>query len=64
MSKGLTADVTSSENEAEIKAAIQQFLAEIERNHEKMQRDQEDIDRLKARTRAMLAQLETAVTLC
>ncbi len=60
MGKSLTADMTSNENEAEIKAAIQQFLVEIERNREKMQRDQEDIDRLKARTRAMLAQLEAA----
>lgn len=60
MSKSVTADVTSNENETEIKAALQRFLAEIEHNHEKMQRDQEDIDRLKTRTRAMLTQLETA----
>ncbi len=58
MSKSLTADMMASGNDDEIKAAVQQFLVEIERNREKMQRDQEDIDRLKARTRAALAQLE------
>lgn len=60
MNKALTADMAPDENEAEIKRAIQQFLVEIERNREKMQRDQEDIDRLKARSRAKLAQLEAA----
>lgn len=60
MSKSLTADLTVGDDEAEIKAAIGRFLAEIERNREKMQRDQEDIDRLKARTRATLAKLEAA----
>jgi len=60
MSKSLTADATDKKSEAELKAAIQQLLIEVERNRKKMQRDQEDIDRLKARTRAMLAQLEAA----
>jgi len=60
MSKSLTADTTDKKSEAELKAAIQQLLIEVERNRETMQRDQEDIDRLKARTRAMLAQLEAA----
>ena len=60
MSKSLTADATDKKSEAELKAAIQQLLIEVERNRETMQRDQEDIDRLKARTRAMLAQLEAA----
>jgi len=60
MSKSLTANATDKKNEAELKAAINQLLIEVERNREKMQRDQEDIDRLKARTRAMLAQLEAA----
>jgi hypothetical protein len=36
------------------------MLAEIEHNREKMQSDQEEIDRLKARTRAVLTQLEAA----
>ena len=60
MSKSLTSNATDKKNEAELKAAINQLLIEVERNREKMQRDQEDIDRLKARTRAMLAQLEAA----
>lgn len=60
MSKSLASDTIPGEDEAEIKAAVQQFLIEIERNREKMRRDQEDIDRLKTHTRAMLAQLEAA----
>jgi hypothetical protein len=58
MSKSLTADTPSEE--AEVKAAIEKMLAEVGREREKMQRDQEEIDRLKARTRATLAQLEAA----
>jgi hypothetical protein len=58
MSKSLTADTPSEE--AEVKAAIEKMLAEVGREREKMQRDQEEIDRLKARTRAALAQLEAA----
>jgi uncharacterized protein YaaN involved in tellurite resistance len=58
MSKSLAGDMPS--DEAEVKAAIDKMLAEVEHNREKMQRDQEEIDRLKARTRAALAQLEAA----
>jgi hypothetical protein len=58
MSKSLTADMPSEE--AEVKAAIEKMLVEVEQNRETMQRDQEEIDRLKARTRSMLAQLEAA----
>ena len=58
MSKSLTADMPT--DEAEVKAAIEKMLAEVEQNREKMKRDQEEIDRLKARTRAALAQLEAA----
>jgi polyhydroxyalkanoate synthesis regulator phasin len=58
MSKSLTADMPAEE--AEIKAAIEEMLAEVERNREKMRHDREEIDRLKTRTRAMLAQLEAA----
>ena len=39
---------------------IEKMLAEVARNREEMQRDQEEIDRLKVRTRAMLKQLEAA----
>jgi uncharacterized protein YaaN involved in tellurite resistance len=58
MSKSLTADMPSED--AEIQAAIEKMLAEVEHNREKMRRDQEEIDRLKARTRAALARLEAA----
>ncbi len=58
MSKSLTTDMPSEE--AEVKAAIEKMLVEVEHNRENMQRDQEEIDRLKARTRSMLAQLEAA----
>lgn len=58
MSKSLTADMPSEE--ADVKAAIGKMLVEVEQNRENMQRDQEEIDRLKARTRSMLAQLEAA----
>jgi peptidoglycan hydrolase CwlO-like protein len=58
MSRSLTTDMPSEE--ADVKAAIEKMLAEVEQNREKMQRDQEEIDRLKARTRSMLAQLEAA----
>jgi hypothetical protein len=58
MSKSLTADMPSEE--AEVKAAIEKMLVEVEQNRESMQRDQEEIDRLKARTRSMLTQLEAA----
>ncbi|HKC66162.1 MAG TPA: hypothetical protein VKB86_21130 [Pyrinomonadaceae bacterium] len=58
MSKSLTADMPSEETE--IKAAIEKMLVEVEQNREKMERDQEEIDRLKAHIRAALAQLEAA----
>jgi len=58
MSKSLTADMPTEE--AESKAAIAEMLAEVEHNREKMRRDQEEIERLKIRTRDMLTQLEAA----
>lgn len=58
MSKSLTADMPSDEDE--VKEAIEKIFVEIEREHEEMKKDQEEIDRLKARTRAILAQLKAA----
>jgi predicted RNA binding protein with dsRBD fold (UPF0201 family) len=58
MSKSLTADMPN--DDAEIKEAIEKIFTEIEHEHEKMKKDQEEIDRLKARTRAILAQLKAA----
>jgi hypothetical protein len=45
---------------ADYEAAIDQCLAEMQRLREKMDRDQADIDRLKAETRAILAKLKAA----
>jgi uncharacterized protein YaaN involved in tellurite resistance len=59
MSKILTSDLETGDT-GEIQAAIEQIFVEIERNREQMERDQQEIDRLKARTRTMLAQLEAA----
>ncbi len=44
----------------EYKAAIDQCFAQIERMREQIARDQMEIDRLKAETRAILAELRTA----
>jgi hypothetical protein len=58
MSKSLIADMPAED--AEIKAAIENIFVEIKREHEKMKVDQEEIERLKASTRAILAELEAA----
>ncbi len=52
MSDSLAADLTSED--AEIKATIEELFIEIEREHEKMKKDREEIECLKARTRAIL----------
>ena len=66
----LGAEVQSMENtiatevslktRADYQAAIEQCLAEMQRLHEQMERDQEDIDRLRAETKALLAALQAA----
>lgn len=56
MSKSLTADMPK--DEAEVKEALEKMLAEVAHIHETMQRDREEIDRLKAHTRAILTELE------
>ena len=45
---------------ADYEAAIDQCLVEMQRLHEHMERDQEDIDRLRAETKAILAALKAA----
>ena len=45
---------------ADYKAAIEQCLTEMQRLHEQMARDQEDIDRLRAEIKALLAALQAA----
>lgn len=47
-------DVTSSEE------AVDQMFAEMKRANEKMTRDQEEIERLKAETNEILARLKAA----
>jgi hypothetical protein len=45
---------------ADYKAAIEQCLAEMQRLHEQIARDQEDIDRLRVETKALLVALQAA----
>jgi uncharacterized coiled-coil DUF342 family protein len=50
----------SLKTRADYKAAIEQCLAEMQHLHEQMARDQEDIDRLRAETKTLLAALQAA----
>jgi hypothetical protein len=50
----------SLKTRADDQAAIEQCLTEMQRLHEQMERDQEDIDRLRAETKAHLAELQAA----
>ncbi|MEK6323378.1 MAG: hypothetical protein AABN33_17195 [Acidobacteriota bacterium] len=45
---------------AEIKAAVHECIEEIDRVREQMERDQDEIDELKAETREILARLKAA----
>jgi hypothetical protein len=45
---------------ADYKTAIEQCLTEMQHLHEQIERDQEDIDRLRAETKALLAALKAA----
>ena len=58
MSRTLMPELTAEESE--MKAAIEKLFVEMEREHEQMKLDQEEIERSKARTRAMLAKLKAA----
>ncbi len=58
MRQGLTSEITS--DDAEVKVAIEKVFVELDKAREQMRRDQEDIERSQARTRAMLAQLKAA----
>ena len=51
----------SAEEVAELKAAIQQIFQEIAEADARIESYQNDIDRLKAETRAMLAQIRSEV---
>jgi hypothetical protein len=57
MEKTLAEPPTPMEN-AELEAAVDQIIAEIERTTERMKKIQEETERLGAETRAMLTQLK------
>ena len=59
MENTITTEV-SLKTRADYKAAIEQCLAEMQRLHEQMDRDQEDIDRLRSEAQALLAELRAA----
>jgi len=59
MGESVIAD-TSADDDATMQAEIGRMLEEVERHREYMKQEQEKIDRLKAHTRAILAQLESA----
>ena len=59
MSKDITLEPTAEEA-AQIEAASKELLAEIKRANNQMTSDQQEIDRLKAETRAILAKLKAA----
>ena len=50
----------SADEAAQIQGAIQECILEMHRANERMKKDQEEIERLKAKTRAMLAELEAS----
>ena len=54
-----TLDLLSPQTEAEYEMAIEHYLDEMKRIREQMNEDQDDIDRLKAETQAILAELRT-----
>jgi peptidoglycan hydrolase CwlO-like protein len=59
MSKDIALEPTVKEA-ADIEEAVKNLVAEIKRANEKMESDQQEIDRLKARTRATLSRLKAA----
>ncbi len=59
MDKALTLELTA-ETAAELEEIVKELIAEMQRAGEKMKRDKEEIDRLKAETRAILKQLQAA----
>ena len=58
MNKSATIEATGVE-ETNLKAAIDEYLAQIEQLREQMKRDQAEIVSSRARTDAMLAQLQS-----
>lgn len=59
MSKTMTPDIASDED-FNYEEAVNQMLSEMKQANEKMARDQEEIDRLKAETGEILKRLKVA----
>ena len=59
MSKTITPDV-SADGAGDYEEAINQMLAEMKQVNKKMDRDQEEIERLKAETHEILARVKAA----
>ncbi|MDQ3908694.1 MAG: hypothetical protein M3268_10180 [Acidobacteriota bacterium] len=59
MSKEIALEPTAEEA-ANIEEAVKRLVAEMKRANEKMESDQREIERLKARTRAKLSRLKAA----
>jgi phage shock protein A len=59
MSKEIALEPTAEEA-ADIEEAVKRIVAEMKRANEKMESDQREIERLKARTRAALSRLKAA----
>jgi hypothetical protein len=59
MSKTLTPEVAANED-IDYEQAVQQMFDEMTKANEKMERDQEEIEQVKAETREILARLKAA----
>ena len=56
MEQTFSFDVPASEAK-QMQAQMREYIAEMQRSNERIKKDQEEIDRLKAKTRANLAEL-------
>jgi len=56
MDKTIKMEISATEA-AEIQTQIHEYIAEMQRANERIKKDQEEIDLLKTRTRATLAEL-------
>lgn len=56
MEQTFLSDVSAREAK-QMQAQMREYMAEMQRSNERIKKDQEEIDRLKARTRANLAEL-------
>jgi hypothetical protein len=56
MEQTFSFDVPAKEAK-QIQAQMREYIAEMQRSNERIKKDQEEIDRLKAKTRANLAEL-------